>query len=550
MRTGSRWTVGRRWQAPLNAALVALCLFACRAAPAQPAPAAVESDAVAARFADPPVSYRTPAFDPGRTSMTSNAELRTFVHALADDAANVAGTTTTVRLIDVGNSQAGVPLEALHFSRPSAGAPHPAVLLIGQQHGDEPAGAEALLVIARELGNGALASALDRIDVVILPRANPDGAAARRRASASGIDVNRDHLLLRTPEAQAIAALVRQFNPMVVVDAHEFAALERYVEKFGAVQRADALLQYAMVANLPPLVTRASEEWFRQPLREALKGQGLTSEWYYTTSADPADRKVSMGGVQPDNSRNVNGLRHMVSLLIETRGADLGHAHLLRRVHTQVTAMASVLTSAAARADDLQRVRRFVDADVAAKACQGDVIVDAAATPSEYTLAMLDPQTGADKSLVVSWDSALALATRVKRARPCGYWIAADQVDAVLRLRGLGVSVQRVEEGGEMRGEVYTETASELGVRTDLRGSIADGSAGALRVKVTTAPALIDAVAGSYYVGLDQPLAALIVAALEPDSPNSYVSNLIVDSVRALGRVMRRPLTLKTSVVP
>jgi len=111
------------------------------------------------------------------------------------------------------------------------------------------------------------------------------------------------------------------------------------------------------------------------------------------------------------------------------------------------------------------------------------------------------------------------------------------------------VNVQRVEEGGEMRGELYTETASEVGARADVRGSIADGSAGVLRVKVRTAPALIDAVAGSYYVGLDQPLAALVVAAIEPDTQNSYISNLIVDNVAALDRVMRRP-TLKTSVVP
>ena len=315
------------------------------------------------------------------------------------------------------------------------------------------------------------------------------------------------------------------------------------------MQRYDALIQYAMVANLPPLVTKASEEWFRLPMREKLKAQGLSSEWYYTNSTEPGDRKISMGGVQPDTSRNVNGLRHMVSILIETRGADLGRAHLLRRVHTHVTAISSALTSAAARADDLQRVRRFVDADVAAKACQGDVIVEAAATPSEYTLAMLDPQTGADKSVVVSWDSALVLAPVRKRTRPCGYWLGAGQTDAVLRLRGLGVNVQRIEEGGEMRGEVYTETGSEMGARADVRGSIADGSAGVLRVKVTTAPALIDAVAGSYYVGLDQPLAALIVAAIEPDTQNSYVSHLIVDNVAALGRVMHRP-TLKTSVVP
>jgi hypothetical protein len=521
---------------------VVLLLAACVPAFAQgPAP---ESDALAARFPDPAVTYRTPAFESGHEGVTSNAELRSLVHSIAADSANTSG----VKLIQVGSSQAGVPLEALHFSRPSAGAPHPVALLVGQQHGDEAAGSEALLVVAQELAHGSLSALLDRIDVVILPRANPDGAAAHRRGTASGIDANRDHLLLRTPEAQAQAQLMREFNPVVVVDAHEFAALGRYVEKFGAAQRFDAMIQYAMVANLPGLVTRASEEWFRQPMLQALKAQGLSSEWYYTSSSDVADKKISMGGVQPDTGRNVNGLRNAISFLIETRGGDLGRAHLLRRVHTHVIAIGSILKSAATRAEDLQKLRRFVDAEVAAKACQGDMIVEAAATPSEYALTMLDPQTGADKIVTVAWDSALVLTPLLKRTRPCGYWLAADQTDAVLRLRGLGVQVQRIEAAGELRGESYTETAREFGARSDVRGSIADGG-GVLRVKVATAEALIDVVAGSYYVGLDQPLANLVIAALEPDTQNSFVTNRIVDSVTAQARVLRRP-ELRMSAVP
>ena len=401
---------------------------------------------------------------------------------------------------------------------------------------------------AQQLAQGGLAPLLDQIDVVILPRANPDGAQAERRVTASGIDPNRDHLLLRTPEAQAQAQLVREYAPLVVVDAHEYSVLGRYVEKFGAVQRFDAMVQYATVANLPPFLGRAAEEWFRQPLLQSLKAQGLSSEWYYTTSTESTDKKVSMGGVQPDTGRNVNGLRNAISLLIETRGIGLGREHLLRRVHTHVTAITSVLRNAAARADDLSKLRRFVDHEVAAQVCQGEMIVEAAATPSEYTLLMLDPQTGADKPVNVSWDSALELTPLTRRARPCGYWLGADQLDAVLRLRALGVQVQRVDEPGALRGETYAVTARELGARSDVRGSIAD-AAGVLHLKVDLVPALIDVPAGSYYVGLDQPLANLVIAALEPDTQNSFVANRIVNAVTAQARVLQLP-ELKLSAVP
>ena len=143
---------------------------------------------------------------------------------------------------------------------------------------------------------------------------------------------------------------------------------------------------------------------------------------------------------------------------------------------------------------------------------------------------MLDPQTGADKPVTVTWDSALQLRPLKVRARPCGYWLAGAQTNAVLRLRGMGVTVQQLAEEGDMRGESYRETAREMGVRADVRGSIADAG-GVLNVKVDTVPALIDVPAGSYYVGLDQPLANLVAAALEPDTQTVSYTHLTLPTI-------------------
>src|SRR5204863_2991751 len=117
--------------------------------------------------------------------------------------------------------------------------------------------------------------------------------------------------------------------------------------------------------------------------------------------------------------------------------------HLKRRVHTHVTALASILQNASAHAADLVKLRQFVDNEVSAQACQGEAVLEADATPSEYVLLMIDPVTGADKPVTVAWDSELALLPVKTRARPCGYWLHAGQTDAVLRLRGLGVLVQQ-----------------------------------------------------------------------------------------------------------
>lgn len=512
------------------------------ASPAAPA-SAPESSGVSARFPDPPQRPVTPGLAEGRTGFTTQAELQALLRALAVEPA--AG-GTRLRLLSPGISQSGQPIEALLLSRApdlaaaslrSAG--RPTVLLIGQQHGDEPAGAEALLVLARQLAQGSLAPLLDRINVIVLPRANPDGAQAGRRATASGIDANRDHLQLRTPEAQAIATLWRDYQPAVVVDAHEYPPLDPYRERFGAVARADVLLQYATTANVHEFVTRAASEWFRPALLDGFAREGLTVDWYHMLAAAPGDRRVAMGGPRPDTGRNAAGLRHAVSLLIETRGVGLGRTHLARRVHSQVVAATSVLNTTAARADDLIRLRRFVETETIGQACSGEVVVEAAPTISEYTLQLLDPATGADKAVGVSWESTLQLQPLTSRPRPCGYWLAAGEREAVLRLRGLGVAVQRIDATGVVRGETYRETS---------RSAVAD-TPGAVLPQVETVPALLDVTPGSWYVPLDQPLANLAVAALEPDTASSYVANGLVSGVNAVSRVLARP-GFRTSPLP
>ena len=215
---------------------------------------------------------------------------------------------------------------------------------------------------------------------------------------------------------------------------------------------------------------------------------------------------------------------------------------------THVTALHSLLQSAALKSAEMARLRAFVEQDVASKACQGEMVVEAAATPSEYVLQMLDPQTGADKPLTVAWDSSLELRAVKKRTRPCGYWLANDQADAVQRLRGLGVTVMQLATDGDMRAETYRELSRDTGARPDVRGTVADVN-GIVKVQVQTVPSLIDVKGGSYYVPLDQPLANLAIAALEPDTQNSYFANGIVASLDAQVRVMSRP-AVKMAALP
>ena len=524
--------------------LLTLLALLARSALAQPAePPLPYSAAVAARFPDP-------AQPPAAAVLAAGAEGFTPNPVLADSLARLAAAAAPgvrVQRLDAGRSQAGVALTALHFSAAGAPAGRPRVLLVGQQHGDEPAGAEALLVLAGQLARGELAPVLARLDVIVLPRANPDGAQWQQRVSAGGIDINRDHLLLRTPEAQAVAALVALQRPVVVVDLHEHTVVGRYLEKFQAVQRHDMLLQYAMTPHLPEALGRASELWFRQPLLAALAAEGLSAEWYYTNPTPAGDLRLLMGGVQPDTGRNVQGLRHAVSLLLESRGVGIGRLHLARRMQSHLVALHSVLRQAARHADDLQALQARADAEVAAQACVGRVVVQAEGTPARRQMLFLDPETGADKPVDVAWESALQLRELRVRARPCGYWLAPGQDGALRTLRALGVQVQRLQAPARLATEAWVERSRRELPRPDVRGSVADGQRTMLLLQVDLQAAELSAPAGSWYVPLSQPLANLVVAALEPDSQNSLLANRLLAPLDAARRVLVAPPTAALS---
>src|SRR6266550_3502171 len=81
---------------------------------------------------------------------------------------DLARRTPYLRVRIIGTSQENRAIPLLIFARPPAGGGdlqkngRPTVLVIGQQHGNEPAGGEAALALAAELVNKSGAKWLDR----------------------------------------------------------------------------------------------------------------------------------------------------------------------------------------------------------------------------------------------------------------------------------------------------------------------------------------------------------------------------------------------------
>jgi len=487
-----------------------------------------EAPAVAARFPDPAAPpLATPGFKPKRVDFTSHPEILKFLDDLAKR-------TPDLRVVTAGRSIDDRPIPVAVFAHPAvanaaalAANGKPTVLVIAGQHGNEPAGGEAALALAQELA-GTRRAVLDRVNVVIVPRANPDGGFDWKRGLANGGDVDRDHLLQWSPEGRALARVFADYEPAVVVDSHEFDVKARWFEKFGALQRYDVMLQCATVPNVAAAVAAACETLFRAPLAQAFEAAGYASSPYFTTSDATGDLGVSMGSVAPDTGRNLAGLRGAISLVVESRGVGIGRAHFRRRIETHLLALNGVLDATASHAAEIQAVVRRARDDVVAAAGKGEVVVVGAPMPGRRALVLLDPETGADRTVEVDWASALEIRPLQARARPLGYLLPASELKAATRLVNLGVGVRQVERDGTVDLERYRIVRATVARKDGAPRNEEEPSIRAVNLEVAVERVAVPVKAGDYYVALDQPLGNVIVAALEPDAPSSFAANYVL----------------------
>lgn len=480
-----------------------------------------QSAEVKQRYPDPQVAFDTPGFRPGRSDFTSHEEMLGYIEALARRA-------DVVHVRRIGTSQEGRAMPALVLSsdhvRTGSQARRlgrPVVVLAGLQHGNEPAGGEAMLVLANELATGSLRPLLDKLTVVIVPHSNPDGAYHFRRSPYSTIDINRDHVKVDLPETRALHRVVNEFEPHVFIDAHEFSVATRWIEKFGTIQSYDLMVQYATNPNVHPALTALADGKFLGGFRQTADRAGYSHFWYYTTSYNLKSMLVSMGGTTPDIGRNFGALQNAVSFLIESRGVGIGRDSFARRVHSHLVSIGSLLNTAAENSRELMDTVAAVRADIVRRGRDpqpGDNLAVRLKSPVvKQKLDMLDPATGAIKPIEVDWSNSLEVIAEIARQRPWAYVMPPVFHEVAERLMMSGVEVRRLAAPVELDIESYQVTDRRAS-STYIEGRITSQVSTEVAVKRMRFPA------GSYVYLMAQPNANVVAVALEPESPSSFVS--------------------------
>lgn len=129
-----------------------------------------------------------------------------------------------VKVEEVGRSNAGREIYQMSFGQGPL-----KVFMWSQMHGDEPTATSALIdmfaFLQKNRDKDWVKTIAEAITLRAVPMLNPDGAELYQRRNLQGVDINRDALDLKTPEARLLKRLRDDWNPAIGFNLHNQGAL-------------------------------------------------------------------------------------------------------------------------------------------------------------------------------------------------------------------------------------------------------------------------------------------------------------------------------------
>ncbi len=469
---------------------------------------------------------KTPLEKTRYEKLTGYDEMHAFLNKLAQQSANI-------ELDTLGVSDEGRPIPYLRIGTGEFGTDRInklTVLIFAQQHGDEPSGKEAALALARDFAAGKLNDILEHLDILLVPQVNPDGAENYERTNASGIDLNRNHLILTAPETEGLHKLFQQWEPYVTLDIHEYQPwVETWLEH-GYIKLFDAQFGIPTNLNTSPAIRTFAEDEFLSFAGEHLNAAGYTFHNYLVGS--PARIRYSTTNV--NDGRQSFGIFNTFSLILEGKNGLTPSDNIERRTASQRYAVETLLKFSAERKKEISSLVRNA---------RSDLLIG---EPSEFVPIMLRrgdrrplsiPVLGVERvngeyevrdTIHVEIANYLRNVVPGKRIPAPEAYIVPVQESAIIRLlEKRSVLMREMEEGEVIAGEEYLIESFETREIEDTD---------IITPKVERQTAIYIAQAGDRLVPLNQLQRNLIMTALEAESMHNLMQYREFAQLRRTGR--------------
>jgi hypothetical protein len=502
-----------------------------------------------------PAKLRTPAEDYGYKQYTQNEALGKFLSeadALARELTiQVIGRTKDVEELSDQEIFLAVLTEEGAARPQDLNRKKPTLLLTASQHGNEQSAKEAALWLIRDIALGEMRPLLKRMNVLVVPQANPYGNRFDVRRNETGLDMNRDHVKLEAAGVEAIHRVFRAWMPEVTIDVHEKGD-GYYKVNIGCVSNANIsrLLQdysrRTILAEVEAGLKKKNIAFHEYLVTEEMGSTGAAGVEAPGATALPKEEYTRYSTTDLNDGRNSLGIYETLSFIQE--GASRHDLETLEaRTRWQFYGLRFFMESAADHGVEIIKIVRDLRAKLLerGKASAADDLVhlrmDYARDPKNPTLTLQkyeeagrpavvgilkvdkkagDTLTAQDVTpyrqtagpkivteVVKNWFPEVTPTVSV--VRPIGYIIPARHADVVETLLGHGIAVGMIIQDKTVDVEAY-----------EVRDIVpaADDYLAPSKIAVEKKALSTVVKRGDFYVTCGQEAANLIPCLLEPES--------------------------------
>ena len=449
--------------------------------------------------------------------------------------------SSNLKVISIGKSTEGRDIPLVILGDPAPASPtqlfmqnKPAIYVQANIHAGEVEGKEAVLMLMREILTGSLFSLLENQVILITPILNPDGnekistqnrtrqhgptGGVGLRYNGQNLDLNRDYIKVESPEnAGAFEIILNRWDPILLIDLHTTN---------GSYHQEP--LTYAVAHN--PNSDPSLPEYLRNKLLQKVSKE-LEAKYnilsipygYFSDSTEP-EKGWRTFNHMPFYSTNYWGLRNRFAILNE----NYSYANYKTRIEACYRFVQLILEYTNNFGTEMLDLIRETDRRTIKRGTCADTLarfgIEFEATPFEkdlliqsYEFEPYQDERGRNrvkktenlKNYQIPFYANFKTTKSIALAK--GYFFSSSLKEIAFKIHQHGITIEQLTE--PITVEVQTFQVSNIKNSERIyQGHKWTKIEGSYKIVKKEFPA------GTYYVGMDQPLANVAAYLLEPES--------------------------------